>query len=109
MPDEIASEVGIDSKKLDQPCSQDALRKIAWFIPNWTEYASHLKVKPQEIYDFHKMESQGMASRLLLNLWHKKNQHTNQCHYRTLVQISCSLGYRDVAKLICELLRGMLK
>lgn len=105
-PDEIAAEVRVSPKQLDQPCSQDSLRKIAWFFPKWIEYAGLLGLSQQDINRIYGMDSQGMASRLLLSIWHKKNQHTSRGHYRVLVQVSCTLGYEDVAKSICELLKG---
>ena len=106
--DHIGTAIGIDPKQLDQPCSEDLLLTIARLLPNWMEYADHLKMTPQEINGINTDLdlAYAMKSCELLRMWYRKNAYTDQCHYRVLVEASCDLGYADIAGEICKLIKG---
>lgn len=106
---QIAEQVGLRRKLLDQPFSEDLLVRIAQLIPNWLEYAHPLGLTPQEINGIN-MNPQlnfSMKTREMLRIWNNKNAYTERAHYRVLAQTSCELELANVAGMICKVLKGM--
>ena len=93
----------IDHAKLDQPCTDSHLHKIADFISKWEELAPNLSLSDVDIEDIKANGSPKLCRISMLQKW--KQKKGRKATYRALAKKFVSQGRRDLAETLCEIIQ----
>ena len=93
----------IDQAKLDQPCADSHLCKIADFIFRWEELAPHLSLNDVDIEDIKANRSPKLCKISMLQKWKRKKGR--KATYRALAKKFVSQGRTDLAETLCEIIQ----